>query len=166
MKYYAGIGSRTIPVEIGDKMLAIAAFMRDKGYILRSGGADGSDLSFESGAGDMKEIFIPWKNFNGSGSDLYHISWQALEMAEKYHPKWDTLSQGARKLMARNCYQVLGLDLRTPVDLIVCWTHDGGIVGGTGQALRMARDLDIPVFNLYNEGAEFDVRNYVQARLF
>ena len=53
--------------------------------------------------------------------------------------------------MARNCHQVLGQDLKTPVDFIVCWTKDGGESGGTGQALRIARDLNIPVYNLYFE---------------
>jgi hypothetical protein len=61
------------------------------------------------------------------------------------------LSYGAKKLMARNCHQVLGQDLKTPVDFIVCWTKNGNINGGTGQALRIAKKLNIPVYNLFFE---------------
>lgn len=35
---------------------------------------------------------------------------------------------------------------------VVCWTSDGKDSGGTGQALRIARDRNIPVYNLYNKG--------------
>ena len=47
--------------------------------------------------------------------------------------------------MARNGYQVLGADLQTPTDFIICYTKDGKGEGGTGQALRIAKDYDIQV---------------------
>jgi hypothetical protein len=53
--------------------------------------------------------------------------------------------------MARNCQQVLGQNLNLPVDFVVCWTKDGGKTGGTGQALRIADDLNIPIYNLFFE---------------
>lgn len=49
--------------------------------------------------------------------------------------------------MGRNSYQVLGKDLCLPCDFILCWTQNGRIEGGTGQALRIARHFKIPVFN-------------------
>ena len=63
------------------------------------------------------------------------------------------MSDYVTKLMARNCYQVLGEDLKSPVDMIICWTPDGKAAGGTGQALRIANDNDIPVFNLFDSNA-------------
>ena len=42
---------------------------------------------------------------------------------------------------------MLGLDLNTPSNFIICWTEDGKGQGGTGQALRIARDYDIPCFD-------------------
>jgi len=72
-------------------------------------------------------------------------------LAEKYHPKWDALSYAGRLLIARDVYQVLGLDFKTPVRFIVCWTPGGLMKGGTAQALRMANDLYIPVLNLGKE---------------
>ena len=78
----------------------------------------------------------------------------AYEIAEKYHPAWKQLKPYAKHLMARNTHQVLGQDCNTPVDAVICWTKDGstGITtaktGGTGQAIRIAYDLNIPIYNL------------------
>lgn len=149
-KTYAGIGSRETPMFVLELMMNVAYGLALKGYELRSGGADGSDTYFEVGCDKSKgkkSIFLPWRLFNGNNSKLYEVSEEALEMAKKYHPVWDKLSQGAKKLMGRNTYQVLGLDLKTPCDFIICWTKNGKKVGGTAQALRMAEDYNIPVFN-------------------
>ena len=54
--------------------------------------------------------------------------------------------------MARNICQVLGEDPTDPSGyskVVVCWTPKGGIIGGTGQALRIAKRYDIPVLNLH-----------------
>ena len=42
----------------------------------------------------------------------------------------------------------LGPHLIEPVAFILCWTPDGLVTGGTGQALRLAKDYMIPVCNL------------------
>lgn len=150
MKFYAGIGSRETPLEIKDKIKIIVEYLNKLDYIMRSGGAPGADTFFEEYAIN-KEIYLPWRNFNGNDSPLHHPTKDALNMAMKYHPNWYRLSIGARKLMARNCFQVLGQDLKTPVKFIVCWTKDGGATGGTGQALRIAEELKIPIYNLFFE---------------
>jgi len=71
-------------------------------------------------------------------------------MAKKYHPNWNRLSIGAQKLMVRNCMQILGFTGDIPTDFVVCWTKDGKASGGTGQAIRIADDYQIPVYNIYN----------------
>ncbi len=153
-KAFAGIGARVTPIKIGLIMHSIAGELADKGYILRSGGASGADTFFEVGC-DMyrgtKEIFLPWKGFNSSSSHLYEVSKKSLEMAEAYHPAWDRLGYAAKKLMARNCCQVLGENLDSPSKFVVCYTLDGKSSGGTGQALRIASDFKIPIYNLYDE---------------
>jgi hypothetical protein len=53
--------------------------------------------------------------------------------------------------MVRNTYQVLGADLNMPADVVVCWTVDGKASGGTGQAMRIAKDYAIPIVNLYHQ---------------
>lgn len=150
MKYYAGIGSRETPPEFEAMMQNLASKLEDMNYILRSGGAQGADTFFEQGVKDPKnkEIYLPWKNFNNNKSPYFKVSKEAIQLAKKYHPLGEELKYPSTLFMCRNCYQVLGLDLKTPVEFIVCWTHAGLDSGGTGQALRIAKDLNIPVYNL------------------
>lgn len=68
-------------------------------------------------------------------------------MFESQCLKFMLFIQGARKLQARNSHQVLGLDLETPSEFIVCWTKNGKSSGGTGQAIRIALDYGIPIFD-------------------
>jgi hypothetical protein len=149
-RYYAGIGSRETPTSLKPTIERIVKRLNELGYTLRSGGASGADSFFEEHA-DKKEIFLPWKNFNGNSSNLFNLSVDAYKMAAKHHPAYEKLSVGARKMMARNCYQVMGEDLHTPIEFVICWTKDGKASGGTGQAIRIAEHWQIPVWNLKDE---------------
>jgi hypothetical protein len=55
-------------------------------------------------------------------------------------------------LMARNTHQVLGRDCRTPSLVVVCWTRGAREVGGTAQAMRIARYYEVPIVNLESYG--------------
>lgn len=153
-KYYAGIGSRETPQAIGSKMMAIASRLEVLGYTLRSGGASGADQAFSAGCTN-KEIYVPWQGFNGNRM-LFEIPDKAYEIASGIHPGWEYISQGGKTLMARNALQILGHDLNTPSDFVICWTKDGcstesertNKTGGTGQAIAHASRLGIPVFNM------------------
>lgn len=159
MKYYAGIGSRLTPAEILMLMTAIAAALRARGWTLRSGHARGADQAFEAGAGEDAEIYLPGPGFERAVPILGNVhafpGLQAMKLAERFHPNWDACSPTARKLLARDGYQLLGPDLDDPVKwvkFVVCWTpkgtRDGRERGGTSQALRIAAAYNIPVFNL------------------
>lgn len=159
MTFYAGIGSRKTPNEICKIMEDLAEVLAQKGYILRSGGADGADLAFENGckrANGKMEIYLPWKGFNKNSSKLYTVSQAARDYTSKFHPGWIHLETPVQNMMGRNAYQVLGEDLKTPGGFVVCWTPDGCIspqtrkktTGGTGQAISIAFENKIPVYNL------------------
>jgi len=155
-KTYAGIGSRKTPIDMQEKMTEIAERLSRSNYILNSGGAPGADTAFELGA-SRKQIFLPWDGFNGrkeNGKD-YIVPTYNQSLIELFHPKFHALRESARKLMSRNSYQVLGRDLTTPVDFVLCWIQDGNPSGGTGQACRIAKHFNIPVFNLKNGFEEF-----------
>lgn len=126
----------------------IASTLEVNNYILRSGAADGADSAFERGVKDSnnKEIFLPWLGFNNHPSDLLPCD-GCVEIVSQIHPKWNTLSQGGKKLHARNVKQVLGDGLNDPVEFVLCWTAGGREVGGTATAIRLAKFLNIPVFN-------------------
>lgn len=150
MKFYAGIGSRETPERVLNQMNAIAILLQQEGWTLRSGGAAGADTAFELGAGVHKEIF-----YARDADDA------AIELAAKYHPAWHRCSPTAKKLLARNGYQILGRDLKTPSQFVVCWTKDGGASGGTGQAIRVAEAYGIPVFNLQRASADGKLHSFL-----
>ena len=74
-KYYCGIGSRQTPGEILEIMLLVSIKLRSQKWILRSGGADGADKAFETGAGFLKDIYY-----------ANDATPESMEIAKRYHP--------------------------------------------------------------------------------
>lgn len=158
-KYFAGIGSRETPESLIPTIQGLSEKLISLGFVLRSGGADGADTFWENAydkLGGEKEIYLPWKNFNNNSSPLFEIKDWAIETAEIYHPNWNRLSEAAKKLHSRNVYQIRGYNdyYDELSELVICYTPDGKDSGGTGQAIRVARQHTIPVFNLYDSGCE------------
>jgi hypothetical protein len=152
-KPYAGIGSRSTPENIRGYMAVLGEYLSKNGYTLRTGGADGADKAFEIGSlkgPTSPEIFIPWRNFNSRYSEtdiIYKANREAFELAAKYHPNWDAMSHGGQSLHARNMAQILGENLDSPSQFVLCWTPKGSGKGGTGQVIRVSEALDIPVLD-------------------
>ncbi len=155
MKSYAGIGSRETPPDILGLITKIAEKLDRQGYTLNSGGASGADTAFEQGS-KRKQIFLPSDSFNGRHHNgVNYFNYQKLphkDLAEEtvslYHPAPHNLTDYAFKLMARNTFQVLGKNLQQSVEFVICWTPEGKDVGGTSQAIRIAKSVNIPVLNL------------------
>ena len=107
--FYAGIGSRQTPPPVLKLMTAIATGLKNKGYVLRSGGAMGADTAFHKGAQGRAEIFLPWKGYNNVNADVADdtVTPAALELAAQYHPAWGKCGKGARLLHARNMYIIV-----------------------------------------------------------
>jgi hypothetical protein len=168
-KTYAGIGSRRTPPEILKLMTKIAGRLEDLGYTLRSGAAAGADAAFEAGVSGAKEIFLPFKGFRRHSSELHTPSAMAYEVARAVHPAWGALGDVPKQLQARSSHQVLGLDLRSPAEFVVCWTPAGEEseaertqnTGGTGQAISLADRWRIPVFNLRRKDALPRLKDYL-----
>jgi hypothetical protein len=176
---YAGIGSRTAADNVIEVLKRIAAYLYAKGYTLTSGGARGSDTAFESQAGIRKEIYIPWNGFNGrytSEEGVFIPSPETIEkatkIARKFHPRYDYLSTPSKLLMIRNGYQILGKNLDMPVDFVVCYTPDGcetaftrtALTGGTGQAISIAYNYNVPVFNVFNIDSVYKLKELLDSR--
>jgi hypothetical protein len=171
--FYAGIGSRDTPTDIIGLMEQIGIILREQGYILRSGHADGADKAFEKGSDGVNQIWLPWKGFNYADDGLVRTghyalqdNWMADKIAAHHHPAWNKCDDSARKLHTRNVYQVLGPGLgvvshETMSKFVVCWTKDGKASGGTGQALRIAAAYNIPVFNLFHDNALEQLEEYL-----
>lgn len=159
---YAGIGSRKTPANAFVLIEGLAnALHLEEGAILRSGRAPGADQVFERGAAandGEAEIYLPWPKFEIHESYYLHTlsepKEEAFIIASEFHPGWPYLKHPVKRLMARNAHQILGADLDNPVDFVLCWTpgkattgHEKG-TGGTGQAMRHAHSLGIPIHNL------------------
>ncbi len=159
--FYTGVGSRSTPRDVAVLMCALAIELRNRGWLLRSGAADGADLAFESGAGSQKHIFLPYPGFNGSDSTRNRIPAQAMERAQAIHPAWHRCSDFAKKAHARNVLQVFGERLDEPSSMLVCWTEGGVPKGGTRTAILLAEQAGVPVFNLGSPQIEQQVRQWV-----
>lgn len=170
-RFVAGIGARDTPAPMLEKLRDIGTIMAKAGCVLRSGGADGADKFCEDGwdaAGGEKEIFLSWDGMNDRRPDnnsVFAFAYkdndpEAVIARSYYHrtpakpdgdaEKWARLGRGGRSHMTRNTNQMLGPNPgHSPqTDLVLCWTKNGQIVGGTGQALRIAQDKGVPILNL------------------
>lgn len=147
---FAGVGARATPEPVLALMREVGSLLSDEGWTLRTGEAIGADSAFREGAeatGRQGETFTIKKrpDIPGSVFDLRPVH---MRMLNSVHPKPERLSETGRKLMARNGSQVFGTDFREPSDLVICWTVGGKGGGGTGQAIRLARSVGIPVLDL------------------
>jgi hypothetical protein len=173
LHYYSGVGSRNTPPAVCEVIEQVAANLRDRGYILRSGRADGADAAFEYAAGSKAHLYVPWGAF-GSDRPLNgcpkvsvpngYLLAEAMGMAADIHPAWDKVSGPGRLLHARNCFQVLGDNLDTPSDLLICYaTPDKrSVKGGTRTAVELAKKFDIPIYNLYFPNEEEDLMDFLE----
>ncbi|MGZ3584574.1 MAG: hypothetical protein ACXVCX_20230 [Ktedonobacterales bacterium] len=169
LRYYTGIGAHATPPHVLDLMVAIARYYARQGIVLRSGGSPGADVAFELGCGEgRKEIYVPWAGFNGNASLLVMTDdlmgrvtgsrvWRALRealAAETPPADLDANPEEQRRLYARDVCQVLGADLITPSERVICWTPPSGEPEGTRIALYVARDAGIPIDNLSDPAVE------------
>lgn len=137
-KFYAGIGSRTTPKEECEKITRIAEALERKGFILRSGGAEGADEAFAVGVKDPQNKIVLRPK---------HSTAAAEELASKVHPMWSACKEYVRKLHGRNAQIVFGQNLHQPASFVLAWTLNP-TYGGTSLGIKLAKAAHIPVFNL------------------
>lgn len=75
--------------------------------------------------------------------ETYILCQQVMEASH-----WRNCGDWAKGMHSRNCHQIFGYDLQSPVDAVICWTPNGAVVGGTRTALLLAQNAGIPIFNL------------------
>lgn len=152
------VGSREPPDDISRLAFVIGKNLSNIGVINRTGGAVGMDSNF---AKFYNPILI--ENYRPSNDqyDCIDVSrfdnyQEAYELTERIVPHFEHLDEVQKALHIRNCYQVLGRDLRSPSDILICWCRVscGVPMGGTRTAITLARMHKIPVYNLYNENSK------------
>lgn len=179
--YYTGIGSRRTPNDIQAKMANIANLLASKGYTLYSGAAEGADKAFERGVANyyasnstetrtLACVFTPWEGFSSplaSACMKYFIPNdekfdEAAEILEGTGilPWFTNMAYGAKKLHARNVWQVLGLNPESKSKFVLYWTPGdplAGPTGGTRTAVLLAQKYGIPTYHL---GSEQDMADF------
>jgi hypothetical protein len=141
------IGTRDPTEEQASKAEFLAQRLSAQGHRIRTGAAPGIDLAAMRGAvvGQL-DVFLPWPSFSATliprhakrivFNEAIHADW--AKSVDEYHPAPKSLTQAARKLHARNYGIVEGT-------AIVVALPQRGEGGGTGQGIRVARGLKIPV---------------------
>jgi len=121
-------------------------------------GADQTAAETALAAGGLVHLVLPWASYEERWIrriqsqfprrvtvEVYdvarHPAW--TDSVRTYHPAFHALSRGAIALHARNYGIVAG------AAAVVAAAHDARGGGGTGQGIRMARGLGIPVFDLW-----------------
>lgn len=165
MARIAGIGSRELTPEQLATCRTLGEWAVKCGHRVVSGNAEGADYAFASGANSYSpksvSLMLPWGGFNNpqvnplnlviSEADLDQTEREFyLRLARKYHPSFDYLSQGAKKLHLRNGMILFppGGNNPPPVDLVLAWPSAKKGGGGTGQGMRIGDGEGIPVANL------------------
>lgn len=184
-KRYAGIGSREAPDYMLDLMTQLGRELCTDGWQLASGFAKGSDKAFYKGAtlsprfrevgalnilaGNERDLpFVDPDNGFINAQTLPNYE-QARQLALEARGSWHGLEVNGIALHSRNPYQVLGLDLQSPVQAVVLYAEPIGtgraVKGGTNTAYQIALKHGIPVYNLYTpEGMEY-AENYLRKAL-
>lgn len=179
---YAGVGSRMTPLDVQELMAGVASRLAQAGAVLRTGGSSGADAAFLRGAllvPDAKaQVFLPWQGFNGHRATEPYVTLgmprrEAYEIATVSHPFWARCTSPVRKLLARNAHIALGVDLKSPADMLITWTPDwsldgrGGRSGGAGHCLRvlLAHNPDAAVCNLAVAAHRDHMESFASGRL-
>jgi hypothetical protein len=170
---YAGIGSRKISLEEKEYIINLSKKLMNLRYVVYSGNAEGSDIAFQTGSSGKCVLLLPWKNFNignFNGPCLDKIDCgktkDGIESIERFHPRPKSLSFGGRCMMSRNWHQIVGYGNYPEVKFVVCCANrdeHGNIIGGTGQACRIAKSKNIPVFNIRDDFFEETFNEFIES---
>lgn len=181
--YATIVGSRETPGEEALLLKKVGFLLANAGWIIRSGHSGEADMAGENGVllsnrPDNLEIFLPWSTFaikdNPRNADpsCYYVATEmenqtkARSIAASVVGHWNELNDGGKLLHGRNPYQVLGIELNHPSDLLFCYakpdTKVGQYKGGTNTAIQIAMRKRVPVFNLYYEGTRSIVEMLVK----
>jgi len=139
-KRFAGIGNRHIDQHTRYAIRTCGRIINDRGYVLVSGGARGCDEEFETYFPEHRRIILKAKD----ATPL------AIKMAEDFHPAWHYCKPYDKALLGRNAMIIMGEDLNSPVEFVLCYCADEER-GGTALSIKIARYYKIPVFNLAND---------------
>lgn len=184
---WAGIGSRETPMHVQVLMVRYARTVYDLMFgPLHSGDAIAADFAFWVGARLSKnfcklrpKIFLSRNGYQNRWHDdrLGFINAKSLpeglyaeakQLAHEARKGFYGLGPGGIALMTRNPFQILDVDLHTPVKKCIYWGIPQGktekVRGGTNCALQIAIRFDVPRLNLYHEENQEALRIWLEEK--
>lgn len=148
MKSIAIIGNRYgVPEEVIQYLENLGFYLGSIGFTLNSGGAAGCDQAGERG--------FDRGNFPKNIRKAKHATPEAISLASEFHDAWHVCTEYVRQLHGRNSMIVLGDDLKTPVQAVICYAVSE-IKGGTALGIKIARRYGIPIYNLAKKNHGID----------
>jgi hypothetical protein len=153
---YAALGNENPPAHIIDLINKFAKELEDAGYTMRTGGMKGTEDLFEKAVSVLKEIHLPWRDFDQKESKFTYTPDNAKLIAARFQPGWDGLKPFIQTFLAKNVRVLMGKDLKSPVLFLITWSEDGAEsareksakTGNAGHGIAVASELRIPIFNL------------------
>jgi hypothetical protein len=156
MKTYAGLGDIQTPEYIIEIIRTTAILLVHDGYTCITGGCQGAEQTFANGtlvAGGSVTIHLPWQSFESAWVNklpkerativvLQENDFDAYNSVRNFHPAYEKLTPSVRAINARY------FNILNDVSFLICWTKEGQLIGSTGQAMRLATYLHIPLYNL------------------
>lgn len=119
---------------------------------VKTGGAFGIDqIAMENVIEQKLMLYLPWNKYNKEivkavtvidSDPKNHSDW--MDSVEKFHPNAAALSPGSRLLQARN-YGVVENTIA-----VCAFPKSRTDLGGTGQGMRIAKEMNIPVFSIFS----------------
>ena len=158
---YVGIGQLTVTDEVREWLADFASRVAHCGWHLRSGANNGVDTVFEQNSGGKFNVYLPWNKFGRRPSGRRFTVCEELpaydlakEQLFNEHPKPDALDAKMVKLLVRARFEILGDDLNTPCKFVACYSEAGLDAAAVREAVRLARERGIPVFDLASMKAQ------------
>lgn len=187
-RFVAIIGSRATPADAIRVLEDTGECLCGLGVAVSSGDAEGADRAGVRGAMRSSwwpdigaRVYLAWNGvrhedgfkrwadnkiyFDASQFENYE---EAQALALKARGSFAGLKRGGIAMHSRNPYQVLLDNLATPVASVVCWAKPtgkkGNVSGGTGTAVRIALDHNIPVINLATDEGMQKILSFLEKK--
>lgn len=170
-KPYAAFGNTNPPQHVVEQIKQFARELETMGYTMRCGGMKDCEDIFENAVQHLKEIHLPFRDFDQKQSKFTYIHPDAKIVAGRYQVGFDGLKPGIQTFLAKNVRVLMGKDLKSPALFLITFSEDGASnlrektarTGNAGHSIAIASDLQIPIFNLGHPDGARRLRAYIDA---
>lgn len=164
MQYYTVAGSRKTPVAVLETMRQVAKALDYSGYVLRTCASHGPGLiayGASQEATGLGQRWVPWLGFDGHFESIHLPDREHFRLAQALRNDWHILPNATQAMKACNVAELLGVGLDQPSRFLLCYSACAAQSpqeltrhsGATGELIRLADYLEIPVVNFARDDA-------------